>query len=86
MRASLPEMLPTKSLFSDDQQGATGFGDLLKCWQQIANVRDLFVVQQDVRVLHQRQLFVRVVDEVRAHVAAIKLHAFNDVEFVFEFV
>ena len=41
-------------------------------------------MQQDERVVHQRQLFVWIVDEVRAHVAAVKLHAFNDVELVFE--
>jgi hypothetical protein len=47
-------------------------------------LRDLFVTQQHVWVVHQWRLVCRVVDEIGREVATVKLHAFDDVEFVFE--
>ena len=58
--------------------------DLLEQRQQVADVADLLVVQQDVRILEQRDLLVRIVDEVRRDVAAVELHAFDEVELVLE--
>ena len=50
--------------------------------QQVADVRDLLVEQQHERVVQQRDLLLGVVDEVRRQVAAVELHAFDDVELV----
>jgi len=69
-------------VFGDDQQRTAGLGDLLEHRQQIADVGDLLVEQQDERVLEDRDLLVRVVDEVGRQVAAVELHAFDDVQLV----
>ncbi|OIQ67925.1 hypothetical protein GALL_504940 [mine drainage metagenome] len=41
-------------------------------------------MQQDVRVVEHGNLLVLVVDEVRRQVATVELHAFDDVELVFQ--
>ena len=41
-------------------------------------------MQQDVRVFQQGDLLVRIVDEVRRDVAAVELHAFDELELVFQ--
>ena len=66
------------------KERTAGFGDLLEQGQKIADVRDLLVVQQNVRVLEQRHLLLGVVDEVGREVAAVKLHAFDDFELVLQ--
>src|SRR5690606_7914155 len=45
---------------------------------------DFLVEQQDERVFQQDGLLVRIVDEVGRQVATVELHAFDDVEFVFQ--
>src|SRR5690606_31809730 len=50
--------------------------------KQLADVRDLLVVQQDVGVLQDRDLAVRVVDEIGGQVAAVELHALDHFQFV----
>ena len=42
----------------------------------------IFFNQEEVGVLKESYLLVRVVDEVRREVAAVKLHTFNNFEFV----
>ena len=42
-------------VFGDDQQRLAGLRDLLEQRQQIADVADLLVVQQDVRIVEQRR-------------------------------
>ena len=69
-------------VLGDDQQRTTGLGDLLQHRQQVTDVRDLLVEEQDERVVEQGDLLFRVVDEVGRQVAAVELHAFDDVEFV----
>ena len=64
--------------------GLPGLGHLLQHRQQVADVGDLLVVQQDVGILQQRDLLVRVVDEVGREVAAVELHAFDDFELVLQ--
>ena len=41
-------------------------------------------MQQDVRVFEQRHLLVRIVDEVRRDVAAVELHALDQIQLVLE--
>ena len=57
---------------------------MLQRGQQVADVADLLVVQQHERVVQQSGLLFGVVDEVGRQVAAVKLHAFDDVEFAVE--
>ena len=71
-------------IFSHDEQRTTGLGDLFQQRQQVANVGDLFFVQQDVRIIQCRALAVLLVDEVRRQVAAVELHAFDDFQFVLQ--
>ncbi len=74
----------TVDVFCDDQQRTSGLGDLFQYREQVADVGNFFVMQQDVGVFHQSQLTVLVVDEVRGQVAAVELHAFHDVQFIFQ--
>src|SRR5450759_426979 len=71
-------------VFGDDQQRLAGFRHLLEHRQQIADVRDLLVVQQDVGVFQHGDLLLGVVDEVRREIAAVELHAFDHFEFHFK--
>src|SRR5690606_24185147 len=71
-------------VLGDDQQRATGFRNGLEQRQQLADVRDLLVVNKDQRVLELRRLARLVVDEVQRQVAAVELHTFDDLELVRE--
>src|SRR5207247_51706 len=68
----------------DQQQRLAGLGDLLEDRQQLADRRDLLVVEQDVRILEHADLLLGVVDEVRREIAAVELHALDEVELVLE--
>src|SRR5690606_31694686 len=72
------------NVFSNDQQRTVGLGYLFQNRQKITDVADLLVVDQDERIFQYGNLLVGVVDEVGRQIAAIELHAFHDVEFVFE--
>ena len=74
----------TIDIFGDDQQRTTGLGDLFEYRQQVTNVGNLLVVQHDEWIFQQRDLLVRVVDEIGRQVAAIELHAFDDFQFHFQ--
>src|SRR3546814_200302 len=71
-------------VFSNDQQGTAGLGNLLEYGQQITDVADFLVENQDIWIFQNRDLLVGVVDEVGRQVAAVELHAFDDVQFVVE--
>ena len=58
----------------DGQDRLAGRRHLLEERQEIADRRDLLVVQEDVAVLEDRELLLGVVDEVRREVAAVELH------------
>ncbi|MBK4748546.1 Uncharacterised protein [Acinetobacter baumannii] len=65
-----------------DQQRLAGLGHALEDGQQVAHVGDLLVVQQDEGIIQVGRHRLLVVDEVRAQVAAVELHALDHVEFV----
>src|SRR5690606_2789370 len=71
-------------VFGHDEQRTRGLGDGFEHRQQFADVGDLLVVQEDVRVIQLRLHALLVVDEVRAEVAAVELHAFHDFQLVLE--
>src|SRR5690606_12600190 len=71
-------------VFSHDQQRTAGLGHLLEHGQQVADVADFLVENQDIRIFKHGNLLVGVVDEVGRQVAAVELHAFDDIQFVFE--
>src|SRR5207342_922206 len=67
----------------DDERGQGLALDFLGDDQQrLAHVGDLLVVQQDERVIQLGRHRLLVVDEVRRQVAAVELHALDDVEFI----
>ncbi len=65
----------------DDQQRLAGLAGLLEQRDEFADVADLLLVDQDVGLLHLDDHGVGVGDEVRGEVAAVELHAFDDVHF-----
>src|SRR5690554_2275796 len=71
-------------VFSDDLQRLARLGDSFQHRQQFADVGDLLVYQQDVRVIQFCRHVVLVVDEVRAQVTAVELHTFDYVQLVFQ--
>src|SRR6266513_748040 len=68
----------------DEQQRLAGLGDLLEDRQQLADRRDLLVIQRDVRILEHADLLLGIVDDIRRQVAAVELHALDEVELVVE--
>src|SRR5690606_23840535 len=74
----------TVDVLGDDQQRTAGLCDLFQRRQQVADVGDLLVVQQDERIVQQCNLAIGGVDEVGRQVAAVELHALDDVEFILE--
>ena len=86
----MPRMLLTtrvaraspSTVFGDDQQRTCRLSPLLKDRQQLANVADLLIVKQDVRILENCALLVGLIDEVGRQVATVELHAFDDFKFV----
>ena len=71
-------------IFSDDNERTRCLGNLLKNREKLSNIGDLLVHQQYEGIFHFGRHVVLIVDEVRREVASVKLHAFNDVQFVFE--
>ena len=69
-------------VFCNDQQRTASLGHLLQGRQQVTDVADLLVEQQHEGVVQNCSLLFRVVDEVGRQVAAVKLHAFHDIQFV----
>src|SRR6204780_4745292 len=71
-------------IFSDHQQRTTRLGDAFQHRQQLADIADLLVYQQYVRLLPLGGLIGLVVDEIRRQVATVELHAFDHLELVIE--
>src|SRR5699024_5768831 len=71
-------------VFGNDEQRTARLSDLLEDGEQFADVADLFVVDQDVRLFEGSNLLLLLGNEVRREVATIELHTFDNVEFVFE--
>src|SRR5579859_7704414 len=72
------------NVFGNDQQWTSGLGDLFQNRQQFANVGDLLVVQKDVGIIQNRNLAIRIVNEIRRQIAAVELHAFDDFQFILQ--
>ena len=72
------------NVFSDDDQRFASFRYGFQNRQHFADVGDFFVSQQDERAFQLNGTGVRLVDEVRRQVAAVELHTFNYVQFVFQ--
>ena len=70
----------TVDIFCNDEKRATGFGNRFKCWKEVLHVRDLLLVDENKSIVHDRFHALLVSHEVRAQVAAVELHAFNNVE------
>ena len=70
----------TLDVFRDDEQRPAGLCDELEHRQQILHRADLLLVDQDDRILEHDFHALGIGDEVRREVAAIELHAFDDLE------
>jgi hypothetical protein len=67
-------------VFGDDEERRAHLGDLLEDREEVLHRRDLLVVNQDEGVFEDGLHVVRIRDEVRREVAAVELHALDDVE------
>src|SRR5262245_52117567 len=66
-------------VLGDDEQRPAGLSDLLQQRQHVADVVELLLVDQNVRVLKLAR-HVLVVDEVRRAVALVELHALDELQ------
>src|ERR1700720_1865174 len=71
-------------VFRDDDEGLAGLHHGFQERKQFVQVGELLLVDQDVGVIEFDAHLVGVGDEVGRDVAAVELHAFDDVEFGFE--
>ena len=67
-------------LLRDDDDRLAALGDHLEDRQQVLHRADLLFVDQDQRIFQHRFHAVRVGDEIRRKVAAVELHALDDLE------
>ena len=67
-------------VFRDDEQRPAAAGDLLEQREELADVAELFLVNQDVRLLGFPLHVGRVDHEVGRHVALVELHPFDELE------
>ena len=67
-------------VLSDDQQRAARLHDLLQHGEHVLDGADLALVVQDVRLVEDRLLALRIGHEVRRQVALVELHAFDELE------
>src|SRR6266568_2298578 len=66
--------------FGHEEQRLPGLGYLLEDGQQVADVGDLLIVQEYVRVLKHRNMLFGVVEEIRGQIPPVELHAFDHFE------
>src|SRR5208282_476878 len=71
-------------VLSNDQERLAALGDLLQQWQQVFHGADFLFVDQDVRIFLYGLHALRVSDEVGREIAAIELHAFDNVKLRFK--
>jgi len=67
-------------IFSNDEERSAHFGNLLEDREQVLHVADLFLVDKDQRFVQDHFHLLRVGNEIRRNVAAVKLHPFNHFE------
>ena len=68
-------------IFGDDDERLRGLDHRFKKRKQFLQARQLFLVDQDIGVIHFHAHLVGVGDEVGGDVAAVELHALDDFEF-----
>ena len=74
----------TIDVLRNHQQWTAGLGCAFQYRQEIADIRDLLVVDQNQRVLKVTLHTILVIDEVGRQVAAVKLHALDHLQLVLE--
>ncbi len=67
-------------VLSDDEQRPAQTGDLLEDREEVLHRRDLLLVNQDDRILEHDFHALGIGHEVRRQIAAVELHAFDDIE------
>src|ERR1700690_2510777 len=71
-------------VFGDDDERLAGLHHGLEQREQLVQRGELLLVDEDVGIVHFNAHLVGVGDEVGGDVAAVELHAFDDIEFGFE--
>ena len=71
-------------VFGDDQQRLAGLHDRFEDRQHRLQRRQLLLVEEDVGLLEFRHHLLGVGDEIGREIAAVELHALDDVEFGLE--
>ena len=71
-------------VFRNDQQRTAALHGCFQHGQHGLQVRQLLFMDQDVRIIQFHGHLVGIGDEVGRQVAAVELHAFDDIEFEFE--
>src|SRR5579884_2720155 len=74
----------TFHILRNDDKWLAITGNLLQQRKQILHRANLLLIDQDVRIFEDSFHAVRISDEIRAQIAAVKLHAFHDLELGFE--
>ena len=72
------------NIFSYDNKRLARLGNSFEDRQHFADIGDLLVIQEHVRIFNFRTHVFLVVDEVRRQIPTIELHAFNNIQFIFE--
>ena len=67
-------------VFGYQNQTTARLSRFFEQWNHVPNVRDLLLVEQNVRVVHDRFHRGRTGHEVRAQVPLVKLHAFDKLQ------
>src|SRR5439155_1076375 len=67
-------------VLGDDEEGLAGPGDLLQQWEHVLHHADLLLVDEDERILEHDLHALGVRHEVRREVAAVELHALDQIQ------
>ena len=70
-------------ILCDDQQFLTGLYNLLQQRQNLLDIGNLFVCDQDVRIIQDSFHFFHIGCHVCGNIAAVKLHTFYQIQFCF---
>ena len=68
-------------IFGHDHERTAGLHNRFEQRQHRLKLRQLLFEDQDIRIVHFRDHLFRIRDEIRGDIAAVELHAFNDIKF-----
>ena len=72
------------NVFCHNQQSAAGLNNRFQNRNQRLQIGNLLIIQQNIRIFELAIHFIRIGNEIRREIAAVKLHAFNHIQFGFQ--